>query len=66
MCDCIKLTNDALQRNGMCLRIGLVVRNGKWEQHIPIATERIDGKKKPVAPPFVATYCPFCGEKQEA
>ena len=67
MCNCIELTNDALKEDGLKLAVGIVLPVDGTQPYVylPVATERIDGKKKK-SPAFVPTYCPFCGEKRIA
>ena len=68
MCDCIKLSNDALKERGLELdtRISFSVTTGAMKVVLPIQTKKLDPKNRKAQITFIAAnYCPFCGEKME-
>jgi hypothetical protein len=65
MCNCIKETNEAMEKSEMNTKLRLAFSlNGTINRAI-ISVEKFDDKikKKPIK--LFATYCPFCGQKYE-
>jgi len=68
MCNCIKLSNEALKERGLALdtRISFSMKSGATKVVLPIHTLKLDPKDRKVKTIIITTnYCPFCGEKQE-
>ncbi len=69
MCDCIKLTNGALQKEGCNtkLEIPLLLSPGlddiSQSQRVIISTVKADSKKRDRPMRLFASFCPFCGKK---
>lgn len=64
MCDCISTVNAKLKEQyGGKLKLGFQIDGGELRDFIPIATERLDGKRGKKPPTMIASHCPFCGEK---
>ena len=64
MCDCIRLTNEALKKEGLQLIIGFKM-DGHFTSFTPIQTEKIDHYDRKVKVAKIQpSFCPFCGEKQ--
>ena len=65
MCDCIAKMNEKLQDHNCKVTravqitdaLGLVART-------VVQTEKLDRTKRKKPPVVMATYCPFCGERE--
>lgn len=63
MCDCIRLTNEALKTINTQLQVSYSLNGGP--DRIVIATDKADASKKGRTPFLAATFCPICGQKYE-
>ena len=64
MCDCVKMTNDALKERGIRLVQAFILGPGAITASLYIDTEKIyrqDRKAKTAK--IMVSYCPFCVEK---
>ena len=65
MCECVKKFNRELEvRNGRIVCATAVTKKLDVQEYVCIQAEKIDSKKKTKLPTLVASFCPFCGEKQ--
>ncbi len=61
MCNCIDLSNEALEAHNLRLDLALSL-SGKAVKTL-VSTSKIDPKKRGRPGYVAATHCPFCGEK---
>lgn len=67
MCDCVKLTNEALAKDNLVLSQAIVLRQETHSlvSRLYITTEKIDKQAKGKPIKLMVSNCPFCGEKLE-
>ena len=65
MCNCISEINKELKTQGLELELGFKIP--EIAAFVPIHAVKIDPKNRAIKTKiFIPSYCPFCGEKQEA
>jgi len=62
MCDCIRMTNEALQDRGLELDVMWFISN-PIKTVIPVYTLLKEKRRGQKAIKISANFCPFCGEK---
>lgn len=63
-CDCIARMNEALKPRNCKLARAFVPKGNSIEAFLLVSTEPLGPKKRGEKFPHVmATYCPFCGQK---
>ena len=68
MCDCAKLIQDELEKNGSNTMLDIPIlfnfeKGTSRTDKVKIVTTKRDSRKREKAKSFFATFCPFCGEK---
>lgn len=65
MCDCIRATQEAFDRQEMQLRLRYTTGMTTGQKRMVIATDknRLPGRKGRINDIIIATFCPMCGEK---
>lgn len=68
-CDCIRLTNEALEREGHNaeldteMEFNFQTKTARLVMKLPLRKREPRGKKLPLV---LAAYCPICGKKVQA
>ncbi len=66
MCKCLQENERELaQINLQFVTVRFPLRNGKMARRIAIQTVKINRRKDAVPVQYVASYCPFCGDRLE-
>lgn len=60
-CDCIRLTNEALERHGLNTELGVVYSLSGGPTTVGVETVVKEKRRGAKAARVLATHCPFCG-----
>lgn len=68
MCDCVETINTNLAPHNckVAQAIRLTADMSSMFSSTIIATEKIDKAKRKAPPTLMATFCPFCGERENS
>lgn len=65
MCECIEKMNVKLaEHNGRVARAVQITATLDLVTRTVVQTEKVDESKRKRIPTVVATFCPFCGERE--
>lgn len=65
MCECIEKMNVKLaEHNGKVARAVQVTDSLSLVARTVVQTEKVDKSKRKPIPVMMATFCPFCGERE--